>query len=183
MNTALLRLFQHHVVLQCEFVLTADKDLHDPSGRNPWYAIQNLLTAAANISKALWGQQGKFAAERRPLRESLGVGDSSPLRPTTFRNHFDHFDERLADWDRESVSHNYVDLNVGIIPEKDSGFEPGDIFRNYDPGTGTLLFAGGTYSLVEIVEETQAILQRARREAAKSPWDDGPSSSGGGGGQ
>ena len=38
-----------------------------------FYAIQNLLNAAANVSKALWGSGGKLAVGRQPLREGSSV--------------------------------------------------------------------------------------------------------------
>ena len=90
MDSFLLEMFQRQVNLQCQFLLLAGRDLDrglvegDPL--LVFYSIQNLLTAAANISKALWGTQPNKAAakrrmrEREPLRASLDVTDTSPLR-------------------------------------------------------------------------------------------------------
>src|SRR5450631_2177877 len=94
-----LRTFQSQVALQCSFLLLAAEDLNRGlKQRNisyVFYALQNLLNAGANISKALWGQGGKLAIERKPLRDSIGVDDTSPLREVTMRNNFEHFDERI----------------------------------------------------------------------------------------
>jgi hypothetical protein len=61
-----------------------------------WFSLQNLLTAAANISKALWGPGGKWTEERRPFRERLSIPDDSPLQNTDLRNHFEHFDKPIG---------------------------------------------------------------------------------------
>jgi hypothetical protein len=50
-----------------------------------WQFVQAMLSAVANISKALWGQSGTRAAERSDLRAALDVSESSPLRPTSMR--------------------------------------------------------------------------------------------------
>jgi hypothetical protein len=80
-----------------------------------WSSAQALLTAVANISKALWGQGGKLGPQRKPLRDSRGVADTSSLRPTSMRNNFDHFDDRLDTWWHASAGHNYVDLSIGDV--------------------------------------------------------------------
>jgi hypothetical protein len=95
MNTMLLRLFQRQVAMQCEIVPASAGALNPPFGDQTWHAIQSLLTATANLSKLFWGQAGRKTDERKRLRDSLLVGDTSVLQPTRFRNHFDHFDERL----------------------------------------------------------------------------------------
>jgi hypothetical protein len=65
MALMLLRIFQRQVELQCRAVLIASHDFNAAMLTNDlthaWIAVQNLLTAAANISKALWGVGGKFA--------------------------------------------------------------------------------------------------------------------------
>ena len=77
MEPLLLQVFQHQVLTQCEFMLLAAEDVqaalqaHDTT--RVFYGLQNLLNAAANVSKALWGQRGKRAAQRQELRASLGI--------------------------------------------------------------------------------------------------------------
>jgi hypothetical protein len=128
-----------------------------------WQPIQAFLTAVANISKAFWGQGGKFAAERATLRVSLGVDESSPIRSTSMRNNFDHFDERLDEWWDESMSHNYVDLSFGNAATVVTG--PGigtkDVFRSFDPETGNLVFWGQTYHLPTMEKEIARIMRVA----------------------
>ena len=102
MNTMLLRTFQRQVALQCRYIMLAahdvNKGLQARDTSYTYYWIQNLLNAAANVSKALWGQKGKYAEIRKPLRDSIGVSDESPLRNVNMRNNFEHFAERLDRW-------------------------------------------------------------------------------------
>ncbi len=177
MDNRLLRLFQRQVETNCEFLLIAAQDFqiayqeHD-SGRF-WFSAQNMLVAAANLSKSLWGAGGKKEAERQPLRQSLGVQDNSPLRPRKLRNHLEHFDERLDEWYQEALSSGrfwYLDRisapagMVAISPPP----RPIEMFRHFDPQTGQLTFWGDTVSVAELVKEAQTILPIARAEAAKA---------------
>ena len=87
MDLMLLRVFQQQVLLQCQFMLMAAQDVNETlkngDTRRTFYAIQNLLNAAANISKAFWGQGGRLTVKRQLLRDSIGVSESSPLREIT----------------------------------------------------------------------------------------------------
>jgi len=90
------------IKLQCQAVLVGSNDFDSAMATgdhtHAWIAIQNILGAAANISKALWGAGGRHSEEREPLRASLQVDDTSPLRDVATRNHFEHYDERLDKW-------------------------------------------------------------------------------------
>jgi len=169
----LLRIFQQQVALQCDFMLRAANEVNvalksdDMDGI--YYAIQNLLNAAANISKALWGQGGKLAADRQELRDSIGIDDKSLLREVTMRNHFEHFDERLDRWWNESPHHNCVDRNLGPRSMID-GVEDIDRFRNFDPVTTDLTFWGQDFNLQKIIDEVRRILPKLREEASKPHW-------------
>lgn len=103
MDLLLLRTFQNQVKIQCEFVLRAavsvDEAVRNGNTPEAFYGIQNLLNAAANIRKALWGSNQKIAADRKPLRDSLNTDERSVLfTKTIIRNHNEHFDERIDRW-------------------------------------------------------------------------------------
>lgn len=132
-----------------------------------WCAIQALLTATANISKALWGQSGRYSTERQLLRDALSVSDDSVLAQTSMRNNFDHFDERLADWWATSQSHNYADLNFGNMATAIDGIPVGDIFRSYDVSNGDLVFWGNVYNLRTIMAEINRITPLAMHQHAR----------------
>jgi hypothetical protein len=172
MDLKLLRPFQYQVWVQCQFALRAADDL-DAALRSPfdsnhvWYAIQNLLTATANIAKALWGAGGKLGPQREPLRRSIGVDDSSPLKDTAVRNHFEHFDERMDRWWAQSPAHGLVDMNIGI---EAPGVPEIDVWRTYHPATGDLVFWGDRFNIPAIVAEVRRILPLVEPEAQKPHW-------------
>lgn len=124
-----------------------------------WAPIQAFLTAVANISKACWGQKGEFADVRAELRASLEVKDDSPIRPTTMRNHFDHFDEKLDQWWAKSTNHNYLDLSFGdmAVAVGGEGISQINKFRSFDPATGNLVFWGLSYHLPTVEKELARI--------------------------
>jgi hypothetical protein len=181
----LTRLFQMQVRDQCRFVLLAADDLNDGMGQGTspnadiqrvFFALQNLLSAAANISKALWGSSPKAAERRQALRGSLGVADDSPLRNRDLRNHFDHFDERLDKWDSLSRNHNYVDFLIGDRASMGGpGLSDVDVFRHYDPQRAVATFWGDEYNIQAIVTAAAELYERAATESDKPMFPPEPS--------
>lgn len=171
MDRSLLRMFQRQVAIQCRCLLRAaqdvDKGLQNRDIDYAFYALQNLLNAGANISKSLWGQGGKLAAERKPLRDSIGIDDTSPLREVTMRNNFEHFDERLDRWWKQSARHNNVDMNIGPKDTMIKGVDDIDMFRQFDPGTADITFWGQEFNTQQLVTEAQRILPKLEAEANK----------------
>lgn len=170
-----LRMFQRQVKLQCEFAMYAVSGINiELSQRNiegVFYNIQNFLTAAANISKVLWGAKGRKgryerANQRKELRESIDVLDDSPLRDVNMRNKFEHFDESIDKWWRESSRHNFVDLNItqGSIVD---GADDKDVFRNFNPRTTDITFWSEKFNIQIIVNEIQLIIPLLEIETIK----------------
>lgn len=174
MKTFHLRVFQKQLLDQCKFLLMAaegvNAGLKNKDPREILFNIQNLLNAGANISKMLWGQKGKHAVSRKPLRDSIGVSDASPLREVTMRNHFEHMDERIDRWWAESAHHNFLDK---MIAPKNSihGPAPIDMFRMFDPTTCDVVFWGQDFNVQALVDEVQKIIPALEVEAAKPHWD------------
>ncbi len=162
-----LRVFQQQVYLQCQFIMQSAQLLSDTD--QTWFALQSLLNAAGNVSKALWGQGGKFSDQRRPLRESIGVDDSSPLKIVGMRNDWEHFDERIDEWWEVSENHNYIDRNIGI---GDVGAKPIDTFRNWNPGRQELVFWGKAVNIRAIIEEVERIMPKLKIETSKPHWEE-----------
>ena len=171
MDRSLLRMFQRQVAIQCRCLLRAaqdvDKGLQNRDIDYTFYALQNLLNAGANISKSLWGQGGKLAAERKPLRDSIGIDDTSPLREVTMRNNFEHFDERLDRWWKQSARHNNVDMNIGPKDTMIKGVDDIDMFRQFDPGTADITFWGQEFNTQQLVTEAQRILPKWKQKQIK----------------
>ncbi len=156
---------------QCEFALMAFEDLQANlaagSPKRIWYSVQGLLIAAGNLSKLLYATGGR---KRRceELRKILGLAPTSPIAPRNFRNHFEHFDERLESWARSSKRKNIVDRCItrpGAIP----WIDPDDYLRNLDRTTLTVTFRGDRFPLVPVVEEVRRI-QSAVSAAERAAW-------------
>jgi hypothetical protein len=174
MDLMLLRTFQRQTALQCKYLLVAAAEINvalkERNIERVFYGLQNFLNAGANISKSLWGGGGRLATERKPLRDSIGVDDTSPLREVTMRNNFEHLDERLDRWWKESKAHNHIDLIVG--PKNTiAGAAETDKFRHFDPTTTDLVFWGQEFNLQQIVTEVQRILPKLEEEANKPHWE------------
>jgi hypothetical protein len=172
MDLHLLRIFQKQVLVQCEFMRFAAYDLNESlkirNAKRTFYSLQNFLNATANVSKALWGQNDLRLEERKALRESIGVPDDSPLRVVALRNHFEHFDERLETWWRDSTTHSYIDFN--LTPKttvNNPALKDIDWFRNFDPSTTNVYFWGQQFNVQELIDEVQRILPKLSEEANK----------------
>jgi len=167
----LLRIFQRQVAFQLNALLDAHAGLVAALGQQNmdevWFAVEHLLSAAANASKALWGQGAATNAARKSLRESLGVSDASPLSERRMRNHFEHYDERLDEWWEKSPNHNIADRNLAPVGGI-AGLDRLSMFRQLDPMTMEVIFWGETFNIPEIVAEASRLLPIAAKEAAKA---------------
>ena len=173
MDLMLLRVFQRQVADQCRFALSGvnliNAGLSSTNHDVLWVGCQQFLVGAANVSKALWGQRQRFAADREPLRRSLLVGEDSVLIDMSFRNHFEHYDERIDRWWADSAAHNTLDRMIGA-PEMVAGLEDGDRFRVYDPESHRIIFWGEEFFVEPIVREIDRIYPTAESEAGKPHW-------------
>ena len=171
MDTFLLRLHQSQIAHQCRAALwaldLAQRALNEGDGDHFWTAVQNALSAAANISKGLWGQSGSLAQERKPLRDSLEITDDSIFTTTTLRNHIDHYDERLDRWYNTSNRKIFVGFNIGSSV---GGINPTDMFLNSDANGDEVTFWNDRYSLADLRKALETLLPVATKEADQSPW-------------
>ena len=192
MDDLVMYIFQREVERQCSFALIADRDLREalgitrvtPEADDPfahkkemmdriWCSVQALLVAAGNISKLLWPPTPFLPERGIELRTSLSVSEDSPLELRTFRNHFEHFDERLEKWAMSSERRNFFDSNVGpsgMTLVEGLDIEPGDYLRNFDTTNFAVTFRGDVYHLHPLIgaisdlwgEANRATRQRAR---------------------
>jgi hypothetical protein len=171
MDAFLMWRLQMEVNRQCKFALKTLDDMglgSEDDNENFWYSMQAFLSAVANVSKLLWGSgtsnQQRLEAEerRRPLRETLDVAEDSPLRARAFRNHFDHFDERLEkqfnDWAAGGYQGGISDTFVGDIDDLDIGHLA---LRNFDTTTKTLTFRGEKLPLAPLFAHLSLLEEEA----------------------
>lgn len=174
MDKRILRIFQREIERQCRFAIIAVQDLQKalqaPDMDRIWYSIQSFLVAAGNVSKLLWPSSAHIPDRATELKNSLGVDDSSPLAPRTFRNYFEHFDERLEDWATSSKQKNFVDSNVGPSGMI-SGIDPEDYLRNFDTTKNAVTFRGDEYDLRPMVDAIIELHKKVSLEANKAPWE------------
>lgn len=168
MDDFLLRVFRLEIKTQCEMAALASKDLDEglrsAAETRIWYGLQGILTAAAIISKLLWGS--KTAADlttRKRLRDSLSITDDSPLNSRHVRNAFEHVDERLHDhfWDSDRTY--YIGRNVGdpdeiMVAEGDTSQR----FGQFDPASGIVTFWDRSASVPDLLDAIQEIIERLR---------------------
>ena len=172
METSLLRQFQREVERQCQFGMIALQDMDEASansdGKLFWYSVQGLLVAVESISRLLWPpDQG---ASREALRENLGVGDDSPLKPREFVERFLRYDESLALWHESSEHRRFFDSYtepLDVLAET----PPEDRFRGYQLDKNALLFHGETYELGPVSKAVEELQSNAEDEMQKPRFD------------
>jgi hypothetical protein len=163
MDDHLRLLFKEELREQCRYAAMAAQDLEaalsERFSPRIWYAIQNILVAAANCAKLLWGSEGPAIEEsRQPIRDMAGVDDSSPLKRREVRNAFEHFDEYMVQWFNAGDTKVFVSRNVGppgaIVIE---GQVPAREFGHFDPATGIVTFWKRSVSIRELLSEIERI--------------------------
>ncbi len=138
-----------------------------------WYSVQALLVAAGNISKLLWPPKELLPERGAELRASLSVDENSILQPRTFRNHFEHFDERLEQWATSSERRMFIDSNVGPSGMRLVGglnIQPADYLRNFDTTNFAVTFRGDVYHLhllIDAISDLRGEANRATKQWAR----------------
>jgi hypothetical protein len=174
MERPLLRQLQREVERQCGFAMIALQDIEEASansdGKLFWYSVQGLLLAVERLSLMLWPPNPRISERGAALRESLGVGEDSPLKPREFPERFIRFDEQLEEWYETSEQHRFFDSYtepLDVLAET----RPGDRFRGYDIENNALLFHDEPYYLKPIADAVEELFQRAQEETQKPRFD------------
>jgi hypothetical protein len=150
------------IVLQSKIAQRAAERLPtSPSGFDHievWCSIQSILVSSGNISKILWPNSKDRQAQGQYLRKFLGVEESNILADRKFRNHFEHYDDRIVQWFKGNSPGLYSDL--AFIP-----FDPiwGETHENhhraYNQVKRIVTFRGETLNLNDVlgaIEEIQS---------------------------
>lgn len=126
-----------------------------------WGAIQSILIAAGNVSKILWPSRKSSVARGKALRMLLNVDNRNLLSDRKFRNHFEHYDERIEDWFEENRSAVYMDPSIDSF-KSIWGSNPANCHRTYNPLTQTLTFRGESVDLAALLNVLEEIRYKCR---------------------
>ena len=158
-----LAFFVREIVTQSEYVFQAVHDAHnrDSDTKRFWYSVQAFLVAVGNISRILWPPDKRYVARGKDLRRILGVSDDSLLSSRTFRNHFEHFDERLESWFVLPKPPGYADQCIGPLAFL-GGLDRPHYLRNFASDKGLLFFMGKSYEVASVLAEVEKVCGAAR---------------------
>lgn len=166
----LLRQFEREVERQCQFAMIALQDMEEAStnsdGKLFWYSVQGFAVAVWKVSRMLWPEEPLIADRGSALRESLGVGDDSPLKDRSFIERFEGYDARLEEWHENSDQHRFFDSYtepLDVLAETHMG----DRFRGYDLENEALLFGGEPYYIAPVSEALEEVARAAQLQMNK----------------
>lgn len=124
-----------------------------------WCSIQSILVAAGNVSKILWPSKKEYKTRGEKLRQLLNVNEDNLLSNRKFRNHFEHYDERIEEWFNTKSSAVYSDLAMNPSLR---GSMPTNDHRGYNSFNNTLIFRGESLELNEVLNALEKILDNCR---------------------
>lgn len=167
-------IFVREIDLQCGFGLKAAAGIGDGLRSRDieavFLACQELLDAAGCVSRIFWPSSDQSASRGDELQKLLGVASNSPLSSRAFRNHFEHFDERIEEWASSTSRHNFVDTGI-FTPGAVVGIDLGDTLRVLDPSTLRLTFRGEAFELRPLVSEIQRLRVSTSKMVRIPFWD------------
>lgn len=150
------------IVMQSKFAEKAADQLAKSSDSvEIWGSIQSILVAVANVSKILWPARKQYMARGKQLRELLGVEDDSLLSNRTFRNHLEHYDERIEYWFASNNSAVYMDSRID--PFEPTPLSLPQLFhRSYNPASRTLSFRNESIDLSAVLAALAEVREKCR---------------------
>jgi hypothetical protein len=152
----------HEIVTQSKFAKSAAAQLTKTSDSvEVWGSIQSILVATANVSKILWPARKKYMARGKQLRTLLGIDEDNLLSDRTFRNHFEHYDERIEDWFDKNNSAVYMDSRIDPFEPTPLSL-PQFFHRSYNPTSQTLAFRGEAIDLSAVLAALADIQEKCR---------------------
>lgn len=117
-----------------------------------WGSIQLILIAAGNVSKILWPGRDKNKERGIHLRALLKIEDGNPIENRKFRDHFEHYDERLEKWTENR--RGYFDF---VMNPSMQSFGHQNVNRGYNVDSNTLVFQGEVLDLNVILKALKEI--------------------------
>lgn len=142
--------------------------------------LHSLLTHASNVSRLLWPSDPRkrkreaagdykarcttVDARGRVLRGILSIPSvGHPLEERPLRDHLEHFDERLDEWQSRVGRKGFMDWHIGP-PTFVDGMPAQDRLRTFDPATATFTFRDETFNLQVLIDALGKIVPVAELE-------------------
>lgn len=113
-------------------------------------SIHSFLSHSANVSKLLIADDGEML--QKTIGDILKIPKNSDIHNRKFRNHLEHYDERLKNWIKEKgINATIGTYNIGpksMIQIPDMVF-----VSHYDPTDNTFTFVNEDFSLDVLFNE------------------------------
>lgn len=117
-------------------------------------SIHSFLSHCAMISKMLAATDDSNPP--KSIGEVLNIPSISIVHKRVFRNHLEHYDERLKDWIKQfGVNCNIGTYNIG--PRRAIQIPNMVFVSHYDPNTATFTFVNDDFDLSALAAEVQRI--------------------------
>jgi hypothetical protein len=164
------RLFLREIRQQCEFAIYDYKEItqaiREGDNYKLFHSLQSFLIAAANISKIFWPIRDNYYSQRgQELGNLLSIDENnSPFKTRDPRNIFEHFDEKIDDWFRESPHHNLTDMSMA---DMDDSFKGSDYIRFFNTTKYTFKFRAETYEINPLYTAVSDLLIKVNSEMDK----------------
>ena len=147
------------IVLQSQIAIRASERLFETQKTfdkiEVWCSIQSILIASGNVSKLLWPPNKQYKLRGEKLRKILDIKENHLLSNRTFRNHFEHFDERIEKIFENKPGSIYVDLAMNpSLCNRDPNCQ-----RGYNSFNNTLIFKGEILDFNDIINSLEDILK------------------------
>jgi len=121
-------------------------------------SIHSFLSHCAMISKMLKSTEDETPP--KSIGSVLGIPSTSSIHMRVFRNHLEHYDERLKEWIRQyGVNSNIGNNNIG---PRSAIQIPNMVFvSHYDPSNKNFTFVNDDFDLEKMHDEAQRIKELA----------------------
>lgn len=146
-----VRMSMTEITTQCRFATISYENVIRKSEKSTDYvfsSIHSFLSHSANISKMLKSRGTSGIV----IGDILGVDSNSVIHTRKFRNHLEHYDERLKKW----IDQFGINANIGInnIGPKDVIAIPSFVFiSHYDPSMNIFTFIDDDFDLSLLHDE------------------------------
>ncbi len=121
-------------------------------------SIHSFLSHCAMVSKMLKASNGNTPP--KTIGDVLGIPSNSIIHEREFRNHLEHYDERLKRW----IESYGPDANIGtynIGPKSALNVPNMVLVSHYDPDTQTFTFVNEDFNLGLMMNEVEKIKNMA----------------------